>query len=116
MFQVLAWLLLSATVSLSLVYPDYRVVTIFPQPVEHFSIFLPTGFAFGLGYPHRYLILTVALIFFTAAVEVAQFWVPGRHARLSDLIINLLGLGAGIGLAWIMTRWRKAGTRTGRTG
>ena len=56
------------------------------------SNFVATGAAFGLGYPRRFLFLPVALLTFTAAIEVAQMLVPGRHARerLSDRRSGLL--------------------------
>ena len=117
MLQVAAWLLLLAIAALSVVPPSYRIVTILPQPIEHFAVFLLTGLAFSLAYPSRYRAQSVALLLFTAAVELAQLWIPGRHARLSDIIVNLLGLGTGIGLAYIMTRWQKAAGRgAGNTG
>ena len=38
---------------------------------------------------------------FTAAIELAQLS-PGRHARISDFLVNLLGLGVGIALAYLV--------------
>jgi VanZ family protein len=108
MFKIAAWLLLFSIVALSVVPPSDRIVTIFPQPIEHFAIFLLTGLAFGLAYPGRHPGPIVPLLLFTAAVELLQLWIPGRHARLSDFVVNLLGLGAGFGLLYIVTRWRKA--------
>ncbi len=49
--QVLAWVLVFGIVGLSIVPPDYRVITGLPRLFEHFSIFLLAGVAFGLGYP-----------------------------------------------------------------
>ena len=102
--QVLAWVLVFGIVVLSIVPPDARVVTDLPRPFEHLSIFLLTGFAFGLGYPDRYSMQSIALVLFAAAVELVQVWVPGRHPRLSDFAAAVLGLGLGIGLAFISTR------------
>jgi VanZ family protein len=106
-FQTAAWLLLIAIAVLSVVPSEDRAITTLPQPIEHFAIFLATGSAFRLGYSSRYCAL--ALILFTAAIELTQLWIPGRHARLSDLIVNLLGLGVGIGLAlWLDgLRWTR---------
>lgn len=106
--QVAAWLLLFAIAALSILSPSYRIVTILPQPIEHLVAFLLTGLTFSLAYPSRYGAQSVAFLLFTVGVELAQLWIPGRHARLSDMIVNLLGLGTGIGLGYIMTRWLKA--------
>jgi VanZ family protein len=100
-----AWLVLLAIVVLSLVPPWARPVTA-PQTVEHLTIFLLTGLAFGLGYPRRQFSEAVLLLGFTGAIELAQLWVPGRHARLSDFLIDALGLCIGIGIAAMLTRLR----------
>ena len=87
------------------------MTTFLPHDVEHFVVFLFVGLAFGLGYASRYLVTAVALLSFTAAIELAQLWAPGRHARFSDFIVNALGLGAGIGLAYLLARRQKAARR-----
>ena len=112
--QVLAWVLVFGIVGLSIVPPDYRVITDLPRPLEHLSIFLLTGVAFGLGYPERYPLQSIALVLFAAAVELVQVWVPGRHPRLSDFAAGVVGLGLGTGLAYYlstrMARRKKNGT------
>jgi VanZ family protein len=104
LFRVLAWVLIFGIVALSIIPPNYRVITDFPRPLEHLSIFLLAGVAFGLGYPDRYPLQTIAWVLFAAAVELVQVWVPGRHARFSDFAAGVLGLGLGIGLAYVSTR------------
>jgi VanZ family protein len=109
--QVLAWVLVFGIVGLSIVPPDYRVITVLPRPFEHLSIFLLTGLAFGLGYPDRYPLQSIALVLFAAAVELMQVWAPGRHARASDFAAAVLGLGLGTGLAYFstrMARWKRS--------
>jgi VanZ family protein len=102
--QVLAWVLVLGIVGLSIVPPDYRISTDLPRPFEHLSIFLLTGLAFGVGYPDRYPMQSISLVLFAAAIELIQVWVPGRHPRLSDFAAGVLGLGLGIGLAYVSTR------------
>jgi VanZ family protein len=102
--QILAWVLICGIACLSIVPPDDRVVTDFPRPFEHLSIFLLAGAAFRLGYPDRYPLQAIALVLFAAAVELVQLWVPGRHARLSDFVAGVVGLSLGTGLAYVSTR------------
>src|SRR5262245_58506013 len=66
---------------LSLGPPSIRPVTGAGHGLEHLLMFLATGVAFALGYPRRYWLLAIALLAFAAAIEIAQIWVPGRHAR-----------------------------------
>ena len=104
LFQIAAWLLLSVITLLSLAPASLRPVTAAPPNIEHIAIFLLTGFAFGTGYPYRYLFQSIALIGFAGLIEIAQLWVPGRHARLSDFITDASAVCAGIGLAWLIER------------
>ena len=101
--RVTAWLLLVAIAVVSLAPPWFRPVPDIPHAVEHFVIFLATGLAFGLGYSGPYLSRLIPLTSYTAAVEIAQLWVPGRHARLSDFLIDALGASVWlvIGLALV---------------
>ena len=114
--QVLAWVLVFGIVGLSIVPPDYRIITDLPRPFEHLSIFLLTGLAFGVGYPDRYPMQSIALVLFAAAVELIQVWAPGRHPRLSDFAAAVLGLGLGIGLAYVSTRMARDRMARGKNG
>jgi VanZ family protein len=91
-----AWLLTLAIVILSLVPPELRPRLGGLHALEHFVIFSATGLAFGLGYRPRYS-TAIGLVLFAGAIELAQLFVPGRHARLSDFIVD--ALAACIGLA-----------------
>jgi VanZ like family len=88
LFQVIGWLLALAIIVLSLGPPSIRPITAAGHGLEHLLMFLATGVAFALGYPRRFWLLAIALLAFAAAIEIAQIWVPGRHARLSDFIID----------------------------
>jgi VanZ family protein len=94
-----AWTLLITIVILSLVPAQDRPVTGLPRLVEYFSIFFATGLAFGVGYPQRRLFQFVALLAFTVAIELAQILVPGRHARVSDFLIDACGVTVGLWIA-----------------
>jgi VanZ family protein len=87
-FQAAAFLLAGTIVALSLSPASVRPTTGAPHDLEHLLIFVATGMAFGLGYPHRSGLLTIALPTFAVVIEVAQTWVPGRHARMSDFLVD----------------------------
>jgi VanZ family protein len=109
--QVAAWLLALAIVVLSLGPPSTRPVTGAPHNVEHLLMFLATGVAFGLGYPRRFRLLAMALPIFAAAIEVAQILVPGRHARLSDFLVDATALCLGVGLSYLLVKLKAATIR-----
>ncbi len=93
--RISAWLLTVAIVILSLVPPELRPRLGGLHALEHFVIFSATGFAFGLGYRPRYS-TAIGLVLFAGAIELAQFFVPGRHARLGDFAVDALAACVGV--------------------
>lgn len=89
LFQTTAWVCLAAVVVFSLGAPSLRPMTVLTHSLEHAAIFLLAGLAFGLGYPGRGARVIAALVLFAGAIEIAQLYAPGRHARLGDFIIML---------------------------
>jgi VanZ family protein len=111
-FQVAAWLLALAIIVLSLGPLSTRPVTGAGNDLEHLLIFLATGVAFGLGYPRRFWSLCMALPIFAAAIEVAQIFAPGRHARLSDFLIDATASCLGVGLSYVLAKFKMATIRS----
>jgi hypothetical protein len=89
---------------LTLIPPSYRPTTDAPHSVEHLAIFLLTGLAFGVAYTARPLALPIGLVLFGGLIELAQLWVPGRHARLGDFIVDAGASVAGLEIALGMLR------------
>jgi VanZ family protein len=102
--QVVAWLLLLSIAMLSVVPPTHRPVTGTSQSFEHVSIFLAAGTAFALGYRHRFWLLAGALVAFSLAIELVQLGVPGRHARLSDFLVDATASCIGVALGLFVRR------------
>jgi hypothetical protein len=102
--QFFAWLCLAAIAILSVVAPSLRPVTILPHDVEHAAIFALAGLAVGLGYPNHGLRNMIALTVFAAAIELAQLYAPGRHARFLDFAVDAAAACAGVALALAVGR------------
>ena len=51
------------------------------------------------GYSQRALKLAVALVGFAGFIEIVQIFVPGRHARLTDFIVDAAALPVGMAIA-----------------
>jgi VanZ family protein len=94
--RIIGWVLAVVITVLSLVPPQLRPETGAPHDVEHFALFFATAVAFGFGYSHKPVIVAVALVIFAGAIEVAQIFVPGRHARWSDFIVDAAALCVGV--------------------
>ena len=103
-FQAVAWALAAAIIFLSIGPASTRPVTGAGQNFEHLMIFLAMGMAFGLGYPCRFRLLFVAMFAFAGAVEIAQMWAPGRHARLSDFMTDATASCLGVGLSYVLSK------------
>jgi hypothetical protein len=103
----IAWAALAAVVVLSLVPVGLRPVSALPHIYEHFTVFLLVGLAFGMAYPGQRLAIGLASVPTAAAIELLQLFVPGRHARVSDFVINATGACVGLALASVITRIRQ---------
>ena len=100
--RVVAWSLLIAIVVMTVVPASMRVVTGAPHNMEHALVFLLMGIAFGFGYELRMTVTCAAAIVFCAALELLQLAIPGRHARLSDFLIDAAAACFGISIAWLV--------------
>jgi len=105
LIRTIAWSLAAAIVVLSVVPPGLRPETGAPHHSEHFIIFAATGLAFGLGYGKHSLVAAL-LVAFSGGVELAQLLVPGRHARLSDFVVDALAACCGLLAATLANRNR----------
>jgi VanZ family protein len=100
--RLTAWLLLLAVTVLTFVPAVLRPVSGLGQNVEHFTIFVLMGAAFAVAYRRYAYSIGLALLVFTGILELLQLFVPGRHARLSDFVVDALGVGVGMAAgAWL---------------
>jgi VanZ family protein len=104
LFRITAWLLLVTIVVLSVVPPKDRPVTPAPHDLEHIAIFLAAGLAFGLGYS-RHLVQIFGLIAFSAAIELVQLAIPGRHARVSDFVVDAVSVSMGVAVGFLLAEY-----------
>ncbi len=104
--RVAAWLLALTVIMLSVVPPWLRPSTDVSHNFEHFAALFVTGLAFGFGYGRRPIVVALVLVLFSAAIEIVQLFVPGRHSRLSDFIVDALAACAGVALAFVAGRTR----------
>jgi VanZ family protein len=93
--RIAGWTLVTAIIVLSVVPPNLRPETDLPHALEHFAIYWATGVAFALGYSFTPLLVTV-LVLFSGVAEILQLFIPGRHARVSDFIVDALASVIGL--------------------
>jgi VanZ family protein len=111
-FRIIAWLLTAAVTFATLGPPSYRPHSALGQDAEHALAFVLVGLAFGLAYPRRRLFTAGVAVVLIGVLELLQLWMPGRHARLEDFIVDALAACAGIAVAamldWLMRRSKTA--------
>lgn len=94
-----AWLLLGGIAFVTLSPIGLRPETGLSANVERLTAWLLAGLAFGLAYPrHR---IAIAIVLVTAAVgfEIAQHFAIGRHGRVVDAAVKVLGAGVGLAMS-----------------
>jgi len=111
-----AWFVLAAIVILSLVPPGARPVTFMSHNVEHASIFLFDGIAFGIAYCGYERLLSIGAMIFCASIELSQLTIPGRHARLSDFFVDTIAICVGIVTGSTLIRMRRRHRRKAMMG
>jgi VanZ family protein len=102
--RIVAWSLAVAIIVLSVVPAGLRPETAAPHNLEHFTIYFVTGLAFGLGYDCRWALLAVLFVLYAGAIEIAQLFVPGRHARLSDFVVDAFAMCIGLLITSLIRR------------
>ena len=103
LFRAIGYFLLLVIAVLSVV-PQAYVPALSPATyadrlihiIEHATIFLLAGLAFGIGYPNRIVFSFLGLGTYTLGVEIAQLWIPGRHARVSDFLVDIIAVSVGL--------------------
>ena len=97
--RLTAWVLAAAVAFATLGPPQYRPHSNFSQDGEHALAFVLVGLAFGLAYPRQRLVATSVSVLMIGALELLQFWAPGRHARLEDFAVDALAACVGFAIA-----------------
>jgi VanZ family protein len=102
--RLAGWAVLCAIVALTSVPPAWRLVTGASHFAEHFAIFFLAGGFFALGYRRNPVVIGIFAVAVVGILEVIQLFVPGRHARAIDFVVNALGVCVGIAAVWLFRR------------
>jgi VanZ family protein len=98
MLRRLSWLLLAAIFALSVVPAAVRPV-VAPQTIEHAAAFAIAGVLFVFAHELTFIRGAAVAVAYSGLIELVQLFVPGRHARLSDFLIDALAalIGSALG-------------------
>jgi hypothetical protein len=101
-FQVLAWASILAIVIVTDGPIGLRPITHLPGSVERFFALLTVATLFTLAYPNRLSFVGLSLVLAVFVIEFAQIASLGRHARLRDAGVKVLGVFAGLALGYVL--------------
>ncbi|WFU45181.1 VanZ family protein [Bradyrhizobium sp. CB82] len=99
LLRLAAWLLAAAVTFVTLGPQDLRPHPVLGQHGDHAFAFLMVGIAFGLAYPQRRWTVAVVAVALIGLLEIMQLWVPGRHARFEDFVVDALSACIGLALS-----------------
>ena len=102
--RVLFWLALAGVAVATLGPISLRPETGFDPAIERFLAFSVLSLLSGLGYPNRKIAGLLALTAVAAGLEALQNEVPGRHGRLIDFDVKLVGVLAGVAVTALVER------------
>ena len=112
LLRVFAWSLAAAVAFATLGPPGYRPHSDLGQDGEHALAFVLLGLAFGLAYTRNRWLTAFIAVGLTGVLELLQLWMPGRHARLEDFVVDALaaciGLAVAAALDWIIKRTQQS--------
>ena len=112
--RLAAWLLAAAVTFVTLGPEDVRPHPVLGQQGDHALAFLVVGIFFGLAYPQRRWTVSAVAVALIGLLEIMQLWVPGRHARFEDFVVDALSACVGFALSgatnWMMAQFAKIPT------
>lgn len=96
--RIAGWAGIAAITILSLVPGAERPHTGLPGQAEHFAAYACTGFALSIAYIglRTRLIFWSCLAAASGVFEILQIWIPGRDAKVQDVLCSTLGLTTGL--------------------
>ena len=99
LLRLVAWLLAAAVTFVTLGPEDVRPHPVLGQQGDHALAFLLVGILFSLAYPQRSWTVSAVAVALIGLLEIMQLWVPGRHARFADFVVDALSPCAGFALS-----------------
>ncbi|WP_065753144.1 VanZ family protein [Bradyrhizobium paxllaeri] len=110
--RLIAWGLAAAIAFATLGPAERRPHLNLGQNGEHALAFMLLGLAFGLAHTRNRSLTATLVIAFTGLIEILQFWAPGRHARMSDFVVDALAASLGLlvaaALDWKLRRTQRS--------
>ena len=106
--RIFAWLLAAAVTFATLGPPNTRPHAAITHDGEHALAFVLIGLAFALAYPRQKLLVAGLSVVLIGILELLQLFVPGRHARLEDFLVDALTTLIGMAIAATIGQFQRS--------
>jgi VanZ family protein len=103
LMRLFAWLLAAAVTFATLGPPAYRPHAAITHDGEHILAFVLVGLAFAAAYPRQRRLAAGLSVVSIGVLELLQLFVPGRHARLEDFVVDALAALVGFAIVSLIT-------------
>ena len=97
--RLVAWLLAAAVTFVTLGPEEVRPHPVLGQRGDHAVAFLLVGLLFARAYPERRWTVSAVAVALIGVLEIMQLWMPGRHARFEDFVVDALSACVGFALS-----------------
>src|SRR5215475_9305159 len=111
LLRTFAWLLAAAVTFATLGPAAYRPHAAITHDGEHVLAFLLVGLAFAAAYPRQSQLAAGLSVVSIGVLELLQLFVPGRHARIEDFVVDALAALAGCAIVSLIMRLRQINAR-----
>lgn len=99
--RLLPWLALALIAFATLASPGMRPRIEGIVQFERFAAFFVLGLLFAAFYPRRIRTVLAIVILIAIGLELLQLLMPSRHARLSDLLVKIVGGASGVAVRYL---------------
>jgi VanZ family protein len=103
LMRFFAWLLAAAVTFATLGPAAYRPHAAITHDGEHLLAFVLVGLAFAAAYPRQRRFAAGMSVVAIGILELLQLFVPGRHARLEDFVVDALAALAGFAIVSLIS-------------
>lgn len=107
LIQLAAWVCLSAVIFATISPIAWRPHDVSDVNFDRAAAFVVIALLFTVGYPRWASRWGLWFALASPAIELLQLLSAGRHARIEDALIKLVGALCGLGLGYLFNRLRQ---------
>lgn len=89
---------------LALLTRDFQSFHAGGDKLNHFMAFFTLALGLRCFWSRRNGLVFLLLLGYGVLIEIAQYFIPGRYASVRDVLADVVGIGAGLAVAFMLER------------